>query len=114
MTRGRRLNRLSLVFVIALAPVVAGCTSACQSGLADGVLVQNVGELDLMAPDGTTSPVAWPSGYTIRDVAGRKTLFDSTGTAKAREGDHIQVAGGLGTDDRWHACGDITVLAPPS
>jgi hypothetical protein len=60
---------------------------------------------------GVTTPVAWPHGYTARLIGGVATLFDHTGAVRARVGDRVELAGGLGTDGVFYTChGDLRVL----
>lgn len=107
--RGARGSLLAIAFVTTLVLLTDGCQSGCQTGLQDGVLVAGGTGLSVRASDGVTSTIVWPPGYLIRND-GTWVLVDPSGSVKAREGDHIQVAGGLGTDGIWHACGDITVV----
>jgi hypothetical protein len=39
-------------------------------------------------------------------------LVDLVGQVKAREGDRVEVGGGFGPDDIFHACGEITAEPP--
>ena len=107
--RGANSSLLPIVFVMTLVLFTCGCQSGCQTGLQDGVLVAGGTGLWVRAADGVISTIDWPPGYLIRNDGGW-VLVDSSGSIKAREGDHIQVAGGLGPDGIWHACGDITVM----
>jgi len=107
--RGARRSLLAIAFVTTFALFTGGCQSGCQTGLQDGVLVAGGTGLSVRAADGVTSTIDWPPGYLIRNDGGW-VLEDPSGSIKAREGDHIQVAGGLGLDGVWHACGDITVV----
>jgi hypothetical protein len=107
--RGANRSLLAIVFVTTLVLLIGGCQSGCLTGLQDGVLVSGGTGLSVRAPNGVTSTIDWPPGYVVRNDGGW-VLVDPSGSIKAREGDHIQVAGGLGPDGVWHACGDITVL----
>jgi hypothetical protein len=90
----------------------AGCAVSCPTALAEGVLVAEGTSLVLRATTGETNPIAWDSGTSVRVDNGKLTLVDWLGGIKARDGDHIQVAGGVGTDDIFHACGPIAVVSP--
>jgi hypothetical protein len=90
----------------------AGCQVSCAGALADGVLVNDGKTLVLQAQTGEKSPIVWPDGYRVQQDGDQLALVDWLGGVKAREGDHIQVAGGVGTDDIFHACGPIAVVAP--
>ena len=67
--------------------------------------------------DPAVSPavVVWPHGYRAGDVAGVRVLFDASGAIVARVGDTISSAGGqsAAADERFHACGTVTVVPPP-
>ena len=94
-------------FVMTLAPLTGACSS-CQTGLLDGVLVANGSGLSIRSANGATTAVAWPPGYGSRDESGTRLLVDATGRVSAREGDSIEVVGGLGTDGVWHVCSDVS------
>ncbi len=105
----------TLVVVAALAVLGAfnaGCQVSCATALADGVLVNDGKTLVLQFQTGENGPIVWPDGYRVQEDNGKLALVDWLGGVKAREGDHIQVAGGVGTDDVFHACGPIAVVAP--
>jgi hypothetical protein len=107
------MKSLVVIAVLAVVGAVnAGCAMSCATALADGVLVAQDNTLVLRAPTGETSPIAWDSGTSVRVDNGKLALVDWLGGVKAREGDHIQVAGGVSTDDIFHACGPIAVVSP--
>ena len=95
-----------------LGALNAGCSMSCPTALAEGVLVADANSLVLRATTGGTNAIAWDSGTWVREDGGKLALVDWLGGVKAREGDHIQVAGGVGTDDIFHACGPIAVVSP--
>jgi hypothetical protein len=76
------------------------------------VLATEGDSLVLRASTGDTIRVVWPSGYRVQQDGGKPVLVDWLGSVKARDGDHIQATGGLGTDDRFHACTDVVVVPP--
>ena len=92
---------------------VAGCETGCSTALAEGTLVARGKDLVLQATTGETNAVAWPSGYGVREDSGSLVLVDRFGSVKAREGDRIGVAGGVGVDNVFHGCGDVAVETPP-
>ena len=92
---------------------VAGCEMGCNTALAEGTLVARGKELVLQARTGETNAIIWPSGYGVRDDSRRLVLVDRFGSVKAREGDRIGVAGGLGVDNVFHGCGDVSVETLP-
>jgi hypothetical protein len=54
--------------------------------------------------------VEWPFRYSAREVDGRVALIDGTGTVVAREGELVQMGGGLGQLNVWFACGPVARL----
>jgi hypothetical protein len=96
-----------IAFALSLVPVTAACSS-CQTGSLDGVLVADGSGLSVSTANGASTPVAWPPGYGFREESGRRLLVDAAGSVIGREGDTIEVVGGLGTDDIWHACSDLS------
>jgi hypothetical protein len=101
---------MAVALVASLAASVAGCETACPLALADGVLVREGDALVLQGTNGDTEVVHWPSGYRVRDDGGTLVLVDWLGGVKAREGDRIQVGGGVGTDEVFRGCGDVLVV----
>ena len=90
--------------------------SACEDALATGILVSsNRSGLAIRGDDedGVTE-VEWPFGYTARREGLSVVLVDSIGVVVAREGQLIQMGGGHGADNVFHACpGSISVVAAP-
>jgi len=103
----RTLCAVSLLVLV--SPMVSAC-QACQTAAADGVLVAVDSSLGVRDETGGINAVVWPFGYGVQERDGTRVLVDWLGNPKAREGDHIQVGGGLQSDGLWHACGDITVI----
>ena len=108
--------------------VVAGCgapvglrtqpapISACMDALATGTLVaSSKSGLAIRAGDeNEIIEVEWPFEYTARrDITGL-VLVDSVGQVVAREGQVIQMGGGSGADNVFHACpGSISAVDAP-
>ena len=90
--------------------------SACMDALATGTLVpSNATGLGIKAGDGTTIDVEWPFEYTARRETVGLLLVDSIGQIVAREGQLIQMGGGFGADNLFHACpGSISVVPAPN
>ena len=89
--------------------------SACMDALATGVLVaSNKSGLAIRAGDeGEIIEVEWPFEHTARREMTGLVLVDSIGGVIAREGQVIQMGGGSGADNVFHACpGSIAVVAP--
>jgi hypothetical protein len=100
-----------LVLRTAAAPA-----TACDAALTSGRLVSSrEGGLALTPADGGPNiVVTWPFGYSAGGFVGNLELRDETGRALAREGDFVQVGGGLGGDGSWIACaGSVSVIPPP-
>ena len=111
-----------IVTLAAVALLVAGCAvqlktaparvDACDLALTSGRLVTSAQSgLALVNSTGHVTEVLWPFGYSARRGVSGVELVDDGGKAVAKEGDFIQVTGGLGANDVWAACpGTITVL----
>lgn len=109
------------------AMVLAGCTSAgiktasqpseaCMMALLSGTLVEDPRSgLAVSDGQGNITPVEWPYGYSARNELSTIVLVDERGQAVAREGDQVQLGGGLG-NELWHACGlsaaNVNPVAP--
>ena len=102
------------LLVAAIGGGTAGCTLGCATALATGVVAASGSDLVLSDATGATHPVVWPDGYGVRRDGDALVLVDRLGTVKARVGDRIEMAGGIGGDDRFHGCGDVVVRAAPS
>jgi hypothetical protein len=98
-----------LVVLIAVTGGTTGCTLGCSTALAFGVVAASQSDLVLQDDTGATHPVVWPDGYGVRRDGDALVLVDRFGTVKARIGDRIEMGGGVGTDDRFHGCGDVVV-----
>ena len=109
--------------LLLVAAVLGGCApvslrtqqapiSACMDALATGTLISSsLSGLAIKAPDGTVVEVEWPFQYTARrDVTG-VALIDGAGVLVAREGQVIQMGGGTGADNVFHACPGSVTLA---
>ena len=72
--------------------------------------------LGIADPNGIVLPVQWPFGYSARMELSKIVLVDEKGSVVAREGDEIQVGGGMGAGPApnavWFACGPVTVSRP--
>lgn len=100
-----------LVLRTAAAPA-----TACDAALTSGRLVSSrESGLALTPADGGPNiVVTWPFGYSADGFVGNLELRDETGRTLAREGDFVQVGGGMGGDDVWVACaGSISVIPAP-
>jgi hypothetical protein len=89
---------------------------ACDAALTAGRLVSSrESGLALRPADGGPNiAVTWPFGYSARGFVGGLELRDEAGRVLAREGDFVQVGGGMGGDDSWIGCaGSISVIPAP-
>ena len=102
------------VLVAVVAGGSAGCTLGCNTALATGIIATSGQDLVLEDETGATHPVVWPDGYSVRRDGDVLVLTDRFGTVKARVGDPVQMGGGVGTDDRFHGCGDVVIVQPPA
>jgi len=87
---------------------------ACMAALMTGKLARNPGSglgLD-HGPAGPPTVVEWPFRYSARDEGGQIALLDETGRVVAREGDTVQMGGGLGQLNIWYTCGPVEVIPP--
>lgn len=84
---------------------------ACRSALAEGYLVADHGGLTLHNLVGDIEDVEWPPGYSVRGDGDSVVLVDPNGAIKARPGDYVKFGGGVGNDDVFHGCGEVTVVA---
>jgi hypothetical protein len=85
---------------------------ACMLALMSGTLAAN--PQSGLGIDGSEAPIAveWPFGYSARNELGKLVLLDETGKVLAREGDEVEIGGGFGANDIWHACAGVTVMKP--
>ena len=106
----RTLLLLALL-AASVATSIAGCAS-CPTALARGVLVADGSDLRLQDPSGGTNVVRWPEGYRVSSEGDRLVLRDFLGFVKAREGDLIEMGGGVGPDGVFAGCGGVVVVQP--
>ena len=125
MSRSHGLRAFVVMSVLALT--VAACSQlvlrtaaepavACDAALTAGRLVSSRESGLALGPagGGPTIPVTWPFGYSAGGFVGSLELRDETGRVLAREGDFVQVGGGMGGDDSWVACaGSVAVIPAP-
>lgn len=91
-----------------------GPVQACDGAITSGRLTNNrPNGLALQAPDGATTLVLWPFGYSTRGFVGSMELVDDQGRVIAREGDNVEVGGGMGGDGFFAACAGTIRVVPP-
>jgi hypothetical protein len=126
MDRRRRAARplavVLAVVVVALASV--GCNQlvlrtapapqeACDAALLSGRLVSSrESGLAIQVPGEPNLEVTWPFGYRAGGFAGSLELQDETGRVVAREGDVVQMGGGMGGDGSFFACAGTIHVVP--
>lgn len=77
---------------------------ACEMALLAGELVaSNQSGLAIRNADQVTE-VLWPFGYTATRGSTGAVLRDPTGKVVGREGQRIEMAGGLSANNVWTAC----------
>jgi hypothetical protein len=91
--------------------------TACDAALVAGWLVSSrESGLALQQPGEPNLPVTWPFGYRTGSFVGGLELQDENGRVLAREGEFVEVGGGLGGDGSFIACAGtvrvVPVLAP--
>ena len=84
----------------------------CDLALISGRLVTSAQSgLAVVDSTGHVTEVLWPFGYTARRGVSGVELVDEMGAVVAREGDLVEMGGGLGANDVWSACpGSVTVV----
>lgn len=77
---------------------------ACEQALLAGELVaSNLSGLAIRNAD-TVTEVLWPFGYTANRESAGLVLRDPTGKVVGREGQRVEMSGGLGANNVWTAC----------
>jgi hypothetical protein len=120
----------SVVLLTVIGATLAGCSpvsirtpakdpQACMQALMHGTLAkQTQTGLGIADPDGVVLPVEWPFGFSARIEVSKLVLVDEKRFVVAREGDEIQVGGGMGAGPAlnavWFACGPVTITRPAS
>jgi hypothetical protein len=85
--------------------VAPGPAEACDDVLLTGRLVTSAQSgLAVSDPTGKVIEVVWPFGYTARRGVSGVELIDGAGAVVAREGDFVEMAGGLDASETWNAC----------
>ena len=100
---------IALLLVVATA---SGC-SGCPTALLEGTLVRDDGaemavhnaEVDVIYP------IAWPAGWSSRDIDGVLHVYHGGGQAVGAEGDRFSAGGGFspGPDEVFMPCGEIRI-----
>ena len=119
-------RRIATIIVLTATLGLAGCntlslrtadapTTDCDLALARGILISSrQSGLALREPEGANVIVLWPFGYSARGFVGSIELLDPMGSSIAREGDTVEMAGGMNLDGVFVACaGTIKKVAAP-
>lgn len=112
----------TIISFAAVALLVAGCAvqlrtapaphAGCDDALISGRLMTSAQSgLAVVDSTGHVTEVLWPFGYTARRSVSGVELVDEKGAVVAKEGDFVEMGGGLGANAVWGACpGSITVV----
>jgi hypothetical protein len=118
--RGSRAEVAAVVVAIAIAAcnqlvlrTAPAPEAACDAAVMTGHLVSSRETgLALRPAGGANVPVTWPFGYSAGGFVGSLELRDETDQVLAREGDFVQVGGGMGADGSFVVCaGTVSVIA---
>jgi hypothetical protein len=83
----------------------------CLHGATSGFMTEEARSGLGIRSGGRLIAVVWPAGYSAVRIDGVDHLLDHAGQVVARDGDHIRLGGGLGTQgDVWHTCGTVERL----
>jgi hypothetical protein len=67
------------------------------------------GELAVASATGDVRLVKWPFEYSVSTDDGKLVLTSILGGVVAREGDHVDLGGGMIDDERFGVCGQVEV-----
>jgi hypothetical protein len=109
------LAALLLVGCTVSLRTAAAAVDACDLGLGGGTLVASAQSgLALGSGTGRVTEVMWPFGYTARRGTSGIELIGQKGEVLAREGDFVQVGGGMSNDGVFQVCdGSVQVVIKP-
>ncbi len=110
----KRLVGLVLVACLAFAGLVvvnSGATLGCPAALLTGTLAREGDDLVVDTGDGLNPAVGvkWSLPYHVDEVGDVLVIRDLFGSVRAREGDHIQLGGGVTEGGLWGQCGLFAV-----
>jgi hypothetical protein len=106
------MARMTVAVAVLLAVATSSGCGACRDALLEGTLVRDGVEMAVLnAEVDVTYPVAWPAGWSARDVDGVLHLFGGAGQDIGAEGDRFTAGGGFsaGPNETFEPCGDIQV-----
>jgi len=106
------MSRLSVAVALLLVVATGSGCSGCPMALLEGTLVRDGHDMAVHQPEvDVTYPVAWPAGWTTRDVDGVLHLARGAGQVVGAEGDRFSAGGGFspGPDEVFTPCGGIEV-----
>jgi len=88
--------------------------TACELAQLQGLLVVDARSgLAVRADSGRVTPVRWPFGYVAIWLGGTPVLLDATASPIAATGDRVSMAGGIGNDSTFNACGAVQRVKEP-
>ena len=108
------MSRLAAAVELVLVVATASGCGGCPTALLEGTLVRDGAEMAVrQAEVDVTSPVAWPAGWTTREVDGVMYLVRGAGQVIGAEGDRFSAGGGFspGPDEVFEPCGGIDITA---
>jgi hypothetical protein len=103
---------VATALVVVLATLSGG--GGCPGALLEGTMVRDGTEMAVHQPEvDVTYPVAWPTGWTTRDVDGVLHLVRGAGQVVGAEGDQFSAGGGFspGPEEVFTPCGGIDITA---
>jgi hypothetical protein len=107
------MSRLALAVALLLGVATASACGGCPTALLEGTLVRDDGaEMAVHnAEVNVTYPIAWPAGWSARDVDGVLHVYHGAGRAVGAEGDRFSAGGGFspGPDEVFMPCGAIRI-----
>ncbi len=111
------IKRLAIAIpAVALLAVVllvlnTGPTLGCPAALATGTLAGENGQLVLRPSNGTDASfgVRWQFPFHVDEADGVLVVRDLFGGIRAREGDRVQLGGGVTEGGLWGQCGLFAV-----
>lgn len=106
--RATSFPALALSLLLAVPIGAAGCVG-CPPALLSGQLVAKDGELAVATGPGDIRLVKWPFEYSVSTDDGTLVLTRLLGGVVAREGDFVDLGGGMIDDERFAVCGQVDV-----
>ena len=106
------MARMAVAIALVLGVATLSGCGGCRTALLEGTLVRNgTGMAVHQSEVDVASPVAWPAGWTTRDVDGVLHLVGGAGQVIGAEGDRFSAGGGFspGPNEVFEPCGGIDI-----